>query len=304
MPSLPRLHLRHRGRRYAGVVWTLLLLQLVFSPSARPEPLLLPAKCLTQTLQEMLYPPFPDTDKLNDIPTLKNWINTLLADPLTPDRIKRIIRRALEQNLTAIQLTRTIKNEWGIHNVNALYRSVDKKFVVLANGNAELSYNRAAAKFKPKQTPFKHILFMQQRPLSAKANDVVALVHEMSHVKFNVFLEDHLPRLIDRFPDDLVRRLGNGEYVIDQEFYAFLLERYAFETEYALLKSAYGRHFDEWARAERYGSGPGLMSDAEMSRSISQKVIDIYKIKDPRVLQMKDRTIHDILTRGVKPPEP
>lgn len=266
------------------------------------QPLLLPAQCITQTLHEMFAPPHPLTEKLNDVVTLKNQINAILADPEIPKEVKRVIRRSLEEDIDVIQLTRTVKSQRNIGKSNGVQSTKFKNIVIRkSKGSPNLNEERSG-QMNMHGLPNQYTVFLKQALPTRKFNPLMTLIHELAHTKMSAFLDEYIPQLAERFPRDLIKRLEDGRHEINSDLYSFITEKYAMETEYRLLKAAHGKYIENWTRTDRFGQGPGLHTDEEMSRRISEHIIEVYKIADPQVLELRERTLHDILTRGIPSP--
>lgn len=275
------------------------------------------------------------SERLSELPELRDMILQMLEDPLIPHNLKRILDIALIQEGTVVrELTESLRQELNIpksfdaahvsvnlpfrvkkNTVNSsqiaatgnLYRSIvdplitfkkmvssflqGKRNTQANSSNSNISENEKLTKSISKTAiTDRRMVFVQNRPISREVNDFITLVHELSHVRFNAFLEKHLEILIRKLPPDLISRAKDGVIEIHSDLYSFLAERYAFQTEFELLSATVGRYYPE--RYARYGSS---LTKESYRAAISQTILNSYNITDPRIVSLKNYSIAQIL---------
>ncbi|HUP58006.1 MAG TPA: hypothetical protein VM598_11180 [Bdellovibrionota bacterium] len=235
--------------------------------------------------------------QLEELPYLRELVLGMLADPEVPTSLKRIISEALENPEVLVgALSDAVRAKYGIpESFEAAVVSASQPVFLIEGSEGGRTVNEqatAALRASGSRAERLHHVFSQDRAPNRFDNDLISLIHELSHVRFDEFLSRHLPRLAAGLPQTLVREIGPGRFSIKAQFYDFLTERYAAQTEWAVLKAAHGRYF-----AEYYGRYAALRGrdDAVVHRAISNHVIRSYEITDPEVLAYRTRTLSSIL---------
>ncbi len=211
----------------------------------------------------------------------------ILEDPLIPGSIKRILRTALVvRNTTILELTQEIKDETGIDS-NALYLVRQNRVNTFtpsarvetvtqeSNGDAVQRYDLSGLTADPPT------VLIHNRQITSELNDLVTLIHELSHIRFATFLEVQIQYLATQFPDNLIYE-KDGKFYMNEDLYHFLNERYAFQTEYEFMKATLGRYYHPvYQRYESLLRDP--QADKEYRIIISNFLLDAYGIRDPKV---------------------
>lgn len=237
-------------------------------------------------------------ERLEDVPGIRTYILLMLDDPNVSMNVKRVIRKALEDEDTRIEnLTKELRDLIGMDDAMDAFVSSKIHFLKAMDGKAGAAQtkNEAFAKSVTKITRAqkdKHLIFAPDRKISPQENDVIVLIHELAHIRFDMMLEKNIEQLAQRLPPSLVRKMPDGKFEINMHFYDFLTERYAFETQYEALKEGRGKYFPNRSRHMAVGLG---VKDSDMKMRISAKVIKDYEITDPEVLKLKDKPLKSIL---------
>jgi hypothetical protein len=242
------------------------------------------------------------SEKLAAIPSLKVMMLEMAEDPAIPKSIKLILKKALESpNLTIHELTDEVRREYRIpEEFDASHAVTGLPFRLFSPEGQGKTLNEAATQQMSVNTgqrprgPVKYHLFIQNRALTARDNDLVKLAHELAHVRFDQFLAKNIASLHKRLPESLVRKETDGSYSVNQQFYDFICERYAYETEFETLRATHGKYYSEWL--EQFGSESAkTVPRDKVAKALSAGVIANYKITDPEVLKLKDRTLASII---------
>ena len=249
---------------------------------------------------------------LSAVPGLKKYIEAMVNDPNTPETIRRIILNTLDRpDVTVVQLTDALTEKYlferdfdAFHNRQTSnispsnFKIVYRKGVVgsknteasrLLNGKIK-SDPRERYQFEPG-----HSIFVQDRAPSAENNDLSAFVHELAHVKFDDFLEKNIAALQKKFPMFLKRK-AKGKIEIDEQFYHYLRERHGYEIELATVRATQGKYF-----SEGYKKWVFLVAepDSYARTEIADYVARVYKITDPILLALREKSLSEILLKGL-----
>lgn len=246
------------------------------------------------------------SNALKNLPNVRRYVMAMLEDPNVSANIKRIVRKALEdENTRVVELSRELRAELELPNtVDAFVSSKSRSFRFMTSEAFGKTANQALDDVSDGMKELavtqrsKHLVFVPDKAVTDIENDVIVLIHELAHIRFDMFLEKNIDQLVKRFSWTLLRKAPDGKIEINQQLYDFLTERYALETEYEAFKEGRGRYFPEKSRHMQVGRGA---KDSDVKNDISAKVIKDYGITDPGVLRFKDRTLKSILLGGVKP---
>jgi len=232
------------------------------------------------------------SQKLTELPELREMVLRMIDDPLIPMNIKRILEVALIRKNTQVrQLTAELRKELKIPeelDIDGAYTTTNLAFRRMNVGNTLNQKFTEQADFSSVQPGYS--VFVQNRVITSENNDFSTLVHELSHVRFNYSLERQLTVLLKKLPPDLIRKASDGVVEISGELFDFLTERYAFQTEFELLEATQARYYKA-----RYSKFPPQVTRENYKSLIAAHIISVYNITDPRVVRLKDFSISDIL---------
>lgn len=237
-------------------------------------------------------------EKLKDIPTVQSFIQKMIADPLVPKKIKRILEVSLHRSGVSVnELTYELKQAMGLRSsVQGIQISKNAKYRLKHNDGIEESRNQAnSSSINVSDVALnEHTVFVENRyPVNSRENAVGSLIHELAHVRFEIFIENNLETLLKRLPVALIQRASDGTVEINGNLHEFLHERYAFESQFEALNATEGRT----------GYFPGIysmlgfpMNQENFRELISDFVIRRYRIYDPLVLALEHESIADIVS--------
>jgi hypothetical protein len=247
------------------------------------------------------------------------------TDPAIPSHFKRILKSALlDQDVGILELSPELRERVGI-DANAAYAYRPANYVLVrpvvmarlrpglirrwlrrvrsawagarqteaTTSNAECT-RRADRAMLERLAP---AIFVQNRPLDADHNDLIALIHELAHFRFFAFIEAHLEPLLRVLPPHILNRFADGTIGINQDFFDFTSELYSWQTEYAFMRATLGPYFTEvYPRYRDLMTTPN--EDRHHEESIARHVLDTYGIVDPDVRALAEFPLADIL-RGI-----
>ena len=235
--------------------------------------------------------------KLSDVPHLQIYITKMIDDPHIPDHIKRILEKALDQEDSEIRhLTPQIRE--AIHMPYSVRAAVASQPIYYTHRYGELPVSQNLRDETTDQmTPYltlshKYTVFVEDRPLSAEINDLLSLVHELAHVRFQSFLESHIENLLKKLPSDLIYLTEKGEAVISSDLITFLDERYAFETQYELMSATVRRYYPYEPSVRIFEADVTLENYKSV---ISSYLLETFNIIHPDIRKLKDDSISEIL---------
>lgn len=267
---------------------TLLLVLLTFSlqPGAEAR------TCLAFELQNLA-----NREKLQKalaaVPTLRTQLLNVIDDPSFPRSIKAVIKKALlDQEIHIVDLTNEIRQKW---NVDADTRA----FVARPSGVATWTYKTSPETWN--QSTAKSVKPEFNRPIGIAVGDapshvmgqqLVYLVHELAHVRFDSFLNVNLARICKKMTKAFCFR-ENGRWQMNRHLYDLLHEKYAHEMDFKLLHHTHGSYFEDWD--PRWPPEMRGMSSEELSSVIGRRVAKVYGITDPHVLALVEEPISKVM---------
>ena len=165
--------------------------------------------------------------KLREVPTLGKFLRKMIKDPSISSNIKRILRLITKPHIEISRLTEEWREELQLDpDVCAVHSQATVITEIQGNSYMVLPQFEGEAG---------HFLFVQARPISSAANDLIGLIHELAHIRMSFFLIAYQKKLLPRFAPHLMRE-GDYRIVILDEFEIFLSERYAHMLGYQVLK--------------------------------------------------------------------
>ncbi len=235
----------------------------------------------------------------------------MMQDPLVPRATKRLLRDSIEKHQVAIsRLTNAVMNEFSsVGLMEAVTFHKNQSFGRFPATESSPSPNKTNVYAEPTPAPATIIsahklkspytVFIQDRPIDAGGvhNDTFALVHELAHVKFDVFLERNIRRLAKRFSPDLIRKGTHGIFEIRDQFFDYLTERFAHEYPVAGLRATAGRYFP---LQNRYGWG---RIGPDYRTLLAEAIFWDYSISDPKIRRLAGRPLSQIFL-SKKIPDP
>src|SRR5688572_17953241 len=110
---------------------------------------------------------------------------------------------------------------------------------------------RASAQIRAKFTAPRGVA-ISQRPVTQAHNDFLTLVHELAHIRFELFLQNRLRkgegtrlhRIARRLPDSLAYFDSDGRLHVHQQLLDLFHERYAHELEFRAYLATRDRYYE------------------------------------------------------------
>jgi hypothetical protein len=238
-------------------------------------------------------------NKLDEIPTVQDFIGKMVGDPLIPLKIKRILAVSLAQdNISVKELTQEIREIMGVSKgIVGLYINSMQTYRLKKDVNSPPSLNDNLSSTIDVST-FKMsgqtVFAADNYPNIAQDNPVIALIHELAHVRFEAFLGRNLNVIIKTFPHELIHKADDGVIEISSDLHNFLHERYAFESQYEVLRATEGRSGYYPQTFQMLGHRFPMNSE-NYREVISKYVIQKYGIGDPLVTRLENQPLSDIL---------
>ncbi len=238
---------------------------------------------------------------LRRVPDIKKEILKIWEDTKTPSSLKKIIRKLIDYDIDIHMVPEQSYDK-------ALYL-VDKNQVLAFNitpsRNANMDLSSSIAKEKTKIDKFINEVYLKNQDKGVFYNIFLAhenqetlldrvglLVHELAHIRMLIFFNRNIARLSGKYPQFITRENPLGKYTIDSDFYHFIQEIYAYQSQHRFLSNSNGKTYNDYS---------DLLGDQQILHSqkvrvkISRFVIDEYRITNPEVLKIKDSTLHELL---------
>ncbi|OFZ78580.1 MAG: hypothetical protein A2583_04290 [Bdellovibrionales bacterium RIFOXYD1_FULL_53_11] len=172
--------------------------------------------------------------KLDSFPLLQKKTFDIIRDGRVDAKFKNLFNSVLTQtDLVVLSLTDEVKRERGGQLWEAGYFVLDQPGV----------FWRFEGR-PPERNSDKYLIYVQNRPLSDKYNDLLSLIHELSHIQFFEHLDANIGIIRSMLPADMIS-VQAGATILSKDLYCFLAERYAHETKLAAHQELLGRHFDD-----------------------------------------------------------
>jgi hypothetical protein len=250
------------------------------------------------------------SQNVEKLPQLRGELDTLFAQDDLPVPIQKLLWRALKDEDVEINpLTNEDKKQFGFDMTLTGY-AYWKKSPVLVERKDPGTFNSRLTDPIDRHIKALHgsaflrdyvIFGPNTKPQWTKYNSLLTIYHELAHVRFSKLLERNPDLLLrGQFPEDLVRQdAETGAVIIDGSLFDYLQERYAFESEFRLLKYLkrkrilYGANPPNWLDFAASGESK------EMLRSLARQIRSNYKILgDHRIAALDRRRLYDILLNG------
>lgn len=124
-----------------------------------------------------------------------------------------------------------------------------------------------------------------------------SLIHELAHIRFLSFLDRRFKSLVERGkvpPWAWVRYQGN--YALLSTFYNYLAERYAYETQFQLVKAKALKGIDWHNRTHPLFGNVLAQTDESLRAGITSRLQRVYQaFRDPRFRPFDSLTLSQIL---------
>lgn len=250
--------------------------------------------------------------KLAAMPDVKAHIERMLNDPEVPATLRHSLLRTLRNpDLTVVDFTEELKKTYLLPvNSRGFYTSVRgngfaNRFLLRTRPGAE-SENAASGTriFGPSQDhrepyPFKtgFSIFAPAGQYDKTTNSLITFSHELAHIKFYAFLNRNIEAFARKFPR-YIFRLEDGSFEVDEQFFHYLNERFAHETEWKMYKATNGRYFEH--SLNKWKSLSPRMPDSQFNQIISDYLLEAYGITDPELEKLGSSTLSDIFRKGMK----
>jgi hypothetical protein len=250
-----------------------------------------PVTCASR-FNTLPYSPVLISEALREVPGIQKQILEMMEDPLIPRQTKEIIQRSLSRpGIEVRNLTTQLRRAWEIPARIQAFAKLDSSRL-----------ERMSSETNPPQR-IQHDLHgpeavaVSDRPITGRENDLIALIHELAHLRLQAFLSKNADRLARRYSSRLIRREpSTGKFLIHSQFLDLLQERYAFESEYKAFRATHGRYFEDWM--ELYEDTPPRTTEQEMGQLLADVVIHGYGITDPEVVALGQRPLRELLLGG------
>ncbi|MBI4422594.1 MAG: hypothetical protein HY554_02640 [Elusimicrobia bacterium] len=231
--------------------------------------------------------------KLSSVPLLRGFVLELLEDSQVPLNLKRVVLTALlREEAVVLKLTEKVRREFGLMpELRAATLFNLYGFRTVSGTQAPPTLNQAVqAPSAAGPVDGKPTVLIEQRRRAENGNDLMILMHELAHVRFLAFMERRIGRLADRLPEGQVRRAADGKYEMNVQLWDFLFERYAYQIEYETFLATNGRYYSELLG--RFGPD---VDSSNYRRAVADYVAHAYRITDPAVVSLRDRSLLEIL---------
>ena len=259
---------------------------------------------------------------LSEVPTIREYVLEVMQDSTTPGSIKRIIKRALEDENTKIenltQELRVIRNldkrsgaiaehppspyiGWMYdHETPSLNQQVSSKLKPSPNNSTKpesqspIDSTQPLKQPGPEITEFKEIfrVTVPDRKTTSEINDLNSLIHELSHVRMQAFLYKNWRRIFTPQIGNLVLEGPNGKLGIHLNLQDLIQEKYAHETELSFYKSSQSKYFPQWTQKWNQLS---KLSPQDASVAVGLHVSSTYEFSNPAVRALAIEPISKIL---------
>ena len=245
---------------------------------------------------------------MDSLPGLRPFMERFLDDSEVPRHLREIASKALHgDDVEIIHLTDELRKKYLISkefdNFSVLtlfgYRTFKRP-------GSKPSLNARGGEIMRGEThdprlpyPFAEdfSILIQDRPLSREKNDLIVFLHELAHVRLALFVAANIEKIARVMPDDFVRKVDDVHYEIEDEFWNYLNERFAYEIEFQVLEATHGKYFSD--RPQDWDSAPLDPNDRSIRKYISDRIIAAYEMYDPRLVPLGDRKLYDILLNGI-----
>lgn len=246
--------------------------------------------------------------KFSNFQGLKLALKAFAQDAKTPEPLKALVAKVFAgEDVEVVKLTGAIIRQYGLPaDTNALagkdlfkFRIVPRMGARSLNQEVTESIQQSDGGSGMDQVVKSHyVVLAQDKPLTRENNILIAIVHELAHIRIAKFLEAQIGHIYRRglLPADLLKLGSDGVYEIDELLFSYLDERYAVEMELQALLATYPRYFDKLP--EHWSPEVLNMSSEERSMRLSDYVCFTYKIRDPRIVQLRNHKISAILLQA------
>ncbi|OFZ72323.1 MAG: hypothetical protein A2451_03790 [Bdellovibrionales bacterium RIFOXYC2_FULL_39_8] len=244
---------------------------------------------MSKTIANISYSRQTIADKLNEIPELKEMVLTIMESPDIPQSIKRVIKDSLERRSVPVRvLDATARAKMGMPDY------IKYSYI---NNRQKIGQYYVTSTEEGITAPLKEIISVLNGPLSNDGSELIKLVHELAHARFDAFFNKNIAKFAKRFPPPLIKQLPDGRYLYHEDLYSYLTERYAFEKSYQLQRSAYPQYFSKWS--EEIGPGP-TETPENIRKYLNDAIVDVYKIRFQPLLDLlaknPSRSLKDLLS--------
>ncbi len=119
------------------------------------------------------------------------------------------------------------------------------------------------------------------------------LIHELAHVRFHRFFFSNLDPLSKILPDHFLRKIENGRFFLNREFFLYLTEVYAYETEYMYWDHIH-KATKQWPVGREFWRP--RMAHAEVRDGVNTILLDpLYGLTSPALASIKTLPLQQIL---------
>lgn len=236
-------------------------------------------------------------------PDLRIKVESFLNDKRIPISLKKFLWNVLKTDQVQVHnFSPAVKKEYGfsnsleafVHDSASPYKSIEQSSQNL-NDNLESPFKKLKTSYPLSHRRF--ILFVNDLSSTPTNHSLLDFIHEVAHVRMNLFLQKNLHRFVGRFPHDFLSIDPlNGEIHVNSHFINYLHERYAFETELkAYLALRFYPHLLGPA-TERWG---GFSTSPESRIRLARQIRAGYKLKDERLAFLDRLPLNTIFQQGL-----
>lgn len=274
---------------------------------------------------------------LDRVPQTQGFVERFLRDGEIPWHYKKIFWLLVTENIAVHSATEDVKKIWNMNpDFTSTYVIVGKQsnlFLFTSTKNTEINLNTEAkalfseALFTKKedkkpinlpdwydqrnQDPTKriNILFIRDG-VSQNYNCFLSFIHELSHIKFNLFLDRYAHHLISLYKRNLVPKIiiQDLSYIsqstphqlfMNIDLQTFLTERFSWTNEYRYLKlilkysekieSKFGSFFSDILKKEL-----NAIYDKHHKNTLARYLLECYHITDPDVAPLINNSLYQI----------
>lgn len=231
---------------------------------------------------------------LASVPTLRQYVLSMIEDPLIPAPIRTLVRRTLiERQASVVNLTERLRAESGISERTIAFATLPglpRSFYP----NASKTSNEQFSELKLPDKLW--TIYVSDGEVTEEQNGLMTLVHELAHIRFTSFLERRYEEICKRLPSSFTMFLADGTCLILGQMIDMMGEKFAFETQYQTPAGAYSRYFSSynWIWLEQMTKQPKQQFSQEVGNSVNQ----IYNYSIPQVRAAAVIPLSQILLGG------
>jgi hypothetical protein len=256
--------------------------------------------CLERQLT-FAFNPLRVSQALEQVPGLRAFVLEIMDDPLIPRALKNVIKRGLgDSDIDVVNLTEEIRKAWNIPDTVKAFMmppiQSDEITPTWIYVTSHQTFNENATRVAKPKFKADYGVAVSDRPISHVHNDLIKLIHELAHVRFQGIFMRRFEQICQKLPPSYVNRLPNGQWRISGQLRDLLHEKYAHQIEIELLSKTHGRYFQPWENTWKRGLKTAQPST--VTTAVGEKIASIYAYSDPQVVALMDVPLSKIMLGG------